>query len=109
MGDTDYNQYKSAALDGLTTSERELYDQAYESAGVAMDLAAIAYRARATAGLTQKELAERMGTAQSSIAAVENGARPHGQLPRAPRASLRCTADHQYRLRLTTRLSSDTA
>ncbi|WP_298441911.1 helix-turn-helix transcriptional regulator [Gordonia sp. (in: high G+C Gram-positive bacteria)] len=72
---TSYAEYKTAALAGLTADEREIYDQAYETAGVVMELAGIAYQARTNAGLTQTQLADRMGTTQSSIAAVENGAR----------------------------------
>ncbi|AUH68969.1 MULTISPECIES: helix-turn-helix domain-containing protein [Gordonia] len=72
---TNYTEYKQAALADLTAAEREVYDQAYETAGVVMELAGIAYQARIDAGLTQAQLAERMGTTQSSVAAVENGSR----------------------------------
>ncbi|GFG70292.1 helix-turn-helix domain-containing protein [Mycolicibacter senuensis] len=40
-----------------------------------MELAETAYRARETAGLTQAELARKMGTTQSAIASIESGAR----------------------------------
>ncbi|MGB3603614.1 MAG: helix-turn-helix transcriptional regulator [Gordonia sp. (in: high G+C Gram-positive bacteria)] len=72
---TSYSDYKDQYLASLDVEARRVHDQVYEAAGVAMELAGIAYQARQGAGLTQKQLAERMGTTQSSIAAVENGAR----------------------------------
>ncbi len=53
------------------------YDRAYAEADLASRLAEIVYRLRTGAGLTQTELARRMGTTQSSIARVEAG----GSLP----------------------------
>ena len=57
--------------------DREEYDRAYAAATLAGQLAELACTLRTRAGLTQTELARRMGTTQSSIARVESG----GSLP----------------------------
>jgi ribosome-binding protein aMBF1 (putative translation factor) len=57
--------------------DREEYDRAYAAATLAGELAELVYQLRTRAGLTQTELARRMGTTQSSIARVEGG----GTLP----------------------------
>lgn len=51
-----------------------MFDEAYATADVEMDLAGIAYRAREAAGLTQAEVARKIGTTRSAIAAIESGA-----------------------------------
>ena len=48
------------------------YDRAYSDADLAGQIAEIVYHLRTTAGLTQSELARRMGTTQSAIARMEN-------------------------------------
>ncbi|TAN20319.1 MAG: XRE family transcriptional regulator [Actinomycetota bacterium] len=48
------------------------YGRAYADADLAGQLAEIVYHLRTAAGLTQSELARRMGTTQSAIARVEN-------------------------------------
>ena len=57
--------------------DREEYDRAYAAADLAGQLAELVYTLRSRAGLTQTELARRMGTTQSSIARIESG----GSLP----------------------------
>lgn len=51
--------------------ERE-YREAYDQTELALQLAQIVYDTRTAAGLTQTELARRMGTHQSVIARMEN-------------------------------------
>ena len=58
-------------------ADREEYDRAYATATLAGQLAELVYTLRTQAGLTQTELARRMGTTQSSIARIESG----GSLP----------------------------
>jgi ribosome-binding protein aMBF1 (putative translation factor) len=57
--------------------DREEYDRAYAAATLAGQLAELVYTLRTRSGLTQTELARRMGTTQSSIARIESG----GSLP----------------------------
>jgi ribosome-binding protein aMBF1 (putative translation factor) len=72
---SDYNKRRQSLIDQLGPDEREVFDEAYATAALAMELAEMVYRARESAGLTQTELARRMGTTQSAIAAIEAGAR----------------------------------
>lgn len=55
-------------------ADRGAYDEARAAAVLAGELSELAYAMRAHAGLTQAELARRMGTTQSSIARIEAGA-----------------------------------
>ena len=72
---SDYNQRRQQLITELDPDDQAVFDEAYATAGLAMELAETAYRARESAGLTQTELARRMGTTQSAIAAIEAGAR----------------------------------
>ena len=49
------------------------YQSAYDELGPEFDLARSLIEARVSAGLTQKQLAERMNTTQSAIAHMESG------------------------------------
>jgi DNA-binding transcriptional regulator YiaG len=73
---SSWQQTRANALAAMTAEDRAVYDEAYEQAGIAMHLAEMVYRARTAAGLSQTELARRMGTRQPAIAAIENGAAP---------------------------------
>jgi len=65
------------------------YRQEYESLAAEFELARALIEARAAAGLTQEELAERMETSQSAVARMESGkAMPSGRtLERFARAT----------------------
>jgi ribosome-binding protein aMBF1 (putative translation factor) len=54
-------------------SDQEEYDKSYAEASLAFELARLVYGLRTHAGLTQTELAKRMGTTQSSVARWESG------------------------------------
>ncbi|MQX38498.1 helix-turn-helix domain-containing protein [Roseospira navarrensis] len=54
-------------------SQDPAYRAAYETLGPSFDLARAMIEARARAGLTQAQLAERMATTQSVIARLESG------------------------------------
>jgi ribosome-binding protein aMBF1 (putative translation factor) len=54
-------------------ADQEAYDEARATALLAGALAELVYAMRTRAGLTQVELARRMGTTQSSIARIEGG------------------------------------
>ncbi|MDA3643877.1 helix-turn-helix domain-containing protein [Saccharopolyspora indica] len=54
-------------------TDREEYDESYAEASLAFSLARLVYGLRTQAGLTQTELARRMGTTQSSVARWESG------------------------------------
>ncbi|MGD9618746.1 MAG: helix-turn-helix domain-containing protein [Mycolicibacterium sp.] len=71
----DYSARREQILAELSPGDRAVFEEAYATAGLAMELAETAYRAREVAGLTQAELASKMGTTQSAIAAIESGAR----------------------------------
>ncbi|ETW25811.1 MULTISPECIES: helix-turn-helix domain-containing protein [Mycobacterium] len=72
---SSYTNRREQILAELDLDDQAVFDEAYAAAGLAMELAEIAYRAREVAGLTQAELARKMGTTQSAIAAIESGAR----------------------------------
>ena len=72
---TNYADRREQIMAELDPAEQAVFDEAYAAAGLAMELAETAYRAREVAGLTQAELARKMGTTQSAIAAIESGAR----------------------------------
>ena len=72
---SSFTERRDQILAELSPEERAVFDEAYTAAGLAMELAETVYRARESAGLTQAELARKMGTTQSAIAAIESGAR----------------------------------
>ena len=77
MRTTSFRQAEAEALAAMTPDERARFDAAEAEEEPRLQLAELVYAARTRAGLTQTELAKRMGTQQSVISAVENG----GQVP----------------------------
>jgi ribosome-binding protein aMBF1 (putative translation factor) len=77
MKTTSFRQAEAEALAAMTPDERARFDAAEAEEEARLQLAELVYVARTRAGLTQTELAHRMGTKQSVISAIENG----GQVP----------------------------
>lgn len=77
---TPFRELEAASLAAMTPDERARFDAALEEEEARLHVAEIVYQARAAAGLTQAALAERIGTKQSVISAIENGS----QMPTIP-------------------------
>ena len=77
MRTTPFRPAEAEALAAMTPDERARFDAAEAEEEARLQLAELVYAARTRAGLTQTELARRMGTQQSVISAIENG----GQVP----------------------------
>ena len=74
------------------------YRKKYEALGEQFALAAAVIEARSRVGLTQQQLAKKMGTTQPAIARLESGRTPpvHAYLG-APCSGYRVASDHQVR------------
>jgi transcriptional regulator with XRE-family HTH domain len=57
----------------MSAAERAEYDRAYDAAQLAAEVGERVRAAREAAGLSQRELAARMGTSQAAIARLEAG------------------------------------
>lgn len=77
---TPFREVEAASLAAMTPDERARFDAALEEEEARLRIAEIVYQARSAAGLTQAALAARVGTKQSVISAIENGA----QMPTIP-------------------------
>lgn len=77
---TPFRELEADALASMTPAERARFDAALEEEEARLRIAEMVYNARIAAGLTQTALAARIGTKQSVISAIENGA----QLPTIP-------------------------
>jgi ribosome-binding protein aMBF1 (putative translation factor) len=64
---------KDKKLGSMTKAERSEYDQAYAEARLAAEVGERIHAAREAAGLSQRELARRMGTSQAAIDRLESG------------------------------------
>lgn len=76
MATSKWRDVKAARDMAMTDEERAVYREAYERAGVALRLAELFYDTRSQTGLSQTELARRMGTTQAAIARIEGGSTP---------------------------------
>lgn len=81
---TSWEQVRDESLAAMSETERAEHDAASIEAEARLQLAELVYNARATAGLSQTELARRAGTRQSVSSAIENGAQAPGGLIRRP-------------------------
>lgn len=64
----NYNDYKAKVFE-----ERPEVKEEYDALGPQYEIIQAEIKSRKEAGLTQKELAERMGTAQANISRFESG------------------------------------
>lgn len=67
------DEVKQRRLAAMTSTERAEFDEAYEAARLALDVGDRIREAREAAGLTQRDLATRMGTSQAAVARLEAG------------------------------------
>ncbi len=73
MTRSSWVQLKEKKLDAMSIAERAEYDQAFAEAKLAADVGERIHDAREAAGLSQRELARRMGTSQAAIDRLESG------------------------------------
>lgn len=64
---------KDKKVGAMTKAERSEYDRAYAEARLAAEVGERIHAAREAAGLSQRELARRMGTSQAAIDRLEAG------------------------------------
>jgi transcriptional regulator with XRE-family HTH domain len=75
MRTTPWRELEAKKLAAMSREERAEFDRAEVEAEARLQLAELVYNTRHTAGLTQVELARRVGTTQTAISAIENGER----------------------------------
>ena len=73
MARTRINELKNNRLAAMTADERAVFDETYEATRLALDVGEKVRDAREAAGLSQRELAARMGTSQAAVARLEAG------------------------------------
>ena len=73
MARTTIDELKKSRLADMTVVERAVFDATYEATRLALDVGEKVRDAREAAGITQRELAARMGTSQAAVARLEAG------------------------------------
>lgn len=73
MARTSWTELKAKRLGAMTAAERREYEQAYSAARLAAEVGERVRNARQAAGVSQRDLAARMGTSQAAIARLEAG------------------------------------
>lgn len=73
MGKTTIEDMKRRRLEAMTDAERAEFDEVYDATRLALEVGERVREAREAAGLTQRELASRMGTSQAAVARLESG------------------------------------
>lgn len=73
MARTTIDELKKSRLATMTAGERAVFDETYEATRLALDVGEKVRDAREAAGLSQRELAARMGTSQAAVARLEAG------------------------------------
>ncbi|MDH4307996.1 MAG: helix-turn-helix domain-containing protein [Acidimicrobiia bacterium] len=64
---------KKQRLDAMSAEERAVFDEEYATVKLALEVGEKIRDAREAAGLSQRELAARMGTSQAAVARLEAG------------------------------------
>lgn len=64
---------KTKKFSAMTDEERTEYERAYAEAQLAAEVGERIHAAREAAGLSQREIARRMGTSQAAIDRLESG------------------------------------
>lgn len=70
---TSWNELKTKRLEAMSDAERAEYERAYAAAALAAEVGERVREARDAAGLSQRELARRMGTSQAAVDRLEAG------------------------------------
>src|SRR5947209_19986980 len=73
MTRASWNEIKNRKLGSMTKAERAEYEQGYAEAKLAAEVGDRVRQAREAAGLSQRELASRVGTSQAAVARLEAG------------------------------------
>jgi ribosome-binding protein aMBF1 (putative translation factor) len=73
MARTTIDELKQSRLAAMTADERAAFDKTYAATRLALDVGEKVRDAREAAGLSQRELAARMGTSQAAVARLEAG------------------------------------
>ena len=73
MARTTIDELKKNRLAAIAADERAVFDETYEATSLALDVGEKVRDAREAAGLSQRELAARMGTSQAAVARLEAG------------------------------------
>jgi|HubBroStandDraft_1064217.scaffolds.fasta_scaffold101609_1 ribosome-binding protein aMBF1 (putative translation factor) len=73
MTSTSWSELKKKRLGEMSDAERVEYDRTYAEAQLAAVVGERVREAREGAGLSQRELARRMGTSQAAVARMEAG------------------------------------
>jgi ribosome-binding protein aMBF1 (putative translation factor) len=67
------DELKKSRLATMTADERAVFDETYAATRLALEVGEKVRDARESAGLSQRELAARMGTSQAAVARLEAG------------------------------------
>lgn len=89
------NRHKEYVERKLKTSKR--FKETYEKTAVSIDLAVLIAEMRKSAGLTQKELADLIGTTQSVIARLESADYEGHSLPMLKKIAAACSVTLELR------------
>ena len=73
MGKTTIEEMKRRRLAAMSDDEHAEFDETYEATRLALEVGERVRDAREEAGLSQRELAARMGTSQAAVARLEAG------------------------------------